>query len=293
MYADAVKCTSSTAGTGALTLSSVAAFVPPSSAFALAQPFAYSIYTGGDSAPVFREAGIGYLSAANTLVRARITATWDGTTTYSAANPTATDFAGAAVTIICTPHASTLNTVLPTVDGQTSGINRFLTSAGRSLAQSPQTLPSLTIYYVPFQIRSAAPIGSLAMNVTGAAAGTAQIGIYQMTEKGYPGRLITSVAGIDTGTTGLKNVSLATPIMLPAGDYFTAMVTSGGPQVTGYTTSGSQIMGCQPFGFNGINPIEFRTENAATAVLPATASSTTTSVGTGAQHPPCVFLGVQ
>lgn len=293
MLGDGIKQTSTSSGTGALTVAAVPGSVALSQAFAIGQMLAYSIYTGGDSAPVFREAGIGYLSAASTLVRARVTATFDGSSAYNATNPTATDFAGAAITVICTPHASTLMSVLPTVDGQTAGINRFITSAGRSISQSQQTVPGQTVFYLPFLLRTAAPIASLAVNILVGAAGAAQLGIYQMTEKGYPGKLLASVTGIDTSTTGLKNIPLAAPIMLPAGDYFTAFVASGGPAVTGYTTNVGQILGGAPFGFNGTSPVEFRTESSTSAVLPATAATTTGGTGIGAQHPPCVFLGVQ
>ena len=69
--ADWVKDTTSTTGTGNLTLSGTAAagYVTFFAAFGLHVRFPYVIWTDGSTE---REAGIGYLSAATTLVREHV-----------------------------------------------------------------------------------------------------------------------------------------------------------------------------------------------------------------------------
>ena len=73
MLANWVRATSSTTGTGNLTLSSVSGYPQPSGAFAVGQRWAYCLLDDSTGKPI--EAGIGYLSAATTFVREYPTAT--------------------------------------------------------------------------------------------------------------------------------------------------------------------------------------------------------------------------
>jgi hypothetical protein len=296
MLANAVKQTTATAGAGPLTVAIVTNFLPLSQKFALNQPFQYSAYTGTDAAPVFREAGIGALTASNVMARLSVRETSDGTTSNTIA-PTATDFGGASVTIICTPLPMFTESMLPTVDAQSSAVSRFLTSAARNLNTSPTGPASGSAYYTPFLLRCAATITSLAVNVTTAAGAgaTAQIGIYACNEKGYVGARL-AVATVDISTTGIKVATLSTPVALPPGWYYTALVgTDGTVRVTGYASTTSNMIGGAPLGFSSsLTMIDYRIEGGVAGnVLPAQASTTTSATNVGGGASPIIYLGVQ
>jgi hypothetical protein len=278
MLGNGILVTSTTSGTGNMTVAGVTGYTDfLATGLQIGQRFPYTAETLANGEWIFREAGWGKMSDSTTLVRGRVVAKSDGAGTYTNGNMTPTDFGGATVRIICTPHAGSMMTALPTVDGQTAGINRFLASAGRSVAQSPQQLTSLTLYYVHFILRTGGWVTSLGLNVTTPQTGNARIGVYDVNEKGYIGKLLASSGDIDVSTSGLKAPTLGSPIFLPPGDYFTGAVASTGgtgPTVTAYTTNTAQVMGGGPLGFNGIAPIEFRTEALGSLVLPSTASAT-------------------
>lgn len=290
MLGNAIKQTTTTTGTGNLTLAGVAGYPTLANAFVIGQPFAYSLL---DAAGLFLEAGIGYLLDATTMVRVRVTATFVGNVyTKEAAAPVT--LAGV-TTVLCTPNAATLMTALPTVDGQSSNVARLVTSAGRSVSQSPQPMSANIVYYVPFLLRTGADVTALGIGVQNAGAGVARTGVYAVNEKGYMGKLLATTGDLDVSTSGFKMGTLAQAISLPPGDYYSAVVSSVGFTVTAYTTNGTQTMGGGPLGFNAgnIQPWEFRSESVGSAVLPANAAAVTSATAFGATHPPCVFLGVQ
>lgn len=72
-YANRVKDSTTTTGTGNITLSGTAptGFVSFNTAYGTSHPFEYSISSSGGSE---WETGVGYLSASTTLVRSRVTA---------------------------------------------------------------------------------------------------------------------------------------------------------------------------------------------------------------------------
>lgn len=81
-YANRVKDSTTTTGTGNITLSGTAptGFVSFNTAYGLNHPFEYSISSSGGSE---WETGVGYLSGSTTLVRARVT---DSSNSGSAVN---------------------------------------------------------------------------------------------------------------------------------------------------------------------------------------------------------------
>jgi hypothetical protein len=295
MLTNAAKHTSSTSGAGALTLANITGFGALSQKFGLNQPFQYSAYTGTDSAPVFREAGIGALTSSNVMARLAVRETSDGTTSNTT-TPTATDFAGAAVTILCTPLAIFTESMMPSVDVQSASVARYLTSAGRTGVTTSVGPTALRVYYVPFLLRVGAPVASLAISVSTLGAGVvARAGIYACNEKGYPGALLASTSDLDCSSTGIKAGTLAQPLVLAPGWYFAAFVISGTASVTAYTSNVSNVLGGSPFGFSTASvpvQIDFRIETVASAVLPTTASTSTSASTVGAAHTPLVYFGV-
>lgn len=288
MLGNGIKQTTATTGAGNLTLAAVTGCPTFANVFSVNQPFAYSLL---NSDGLFVESGIAYLADLTTMVRARVSSTFVGGT-YTKVGATPVSLTGT-TTIIGTPHAATLESVMPTVDGQTAGINRMMTTAHRTTAQTAQAMTALRLSYVPFlmRVRGAVNTLSINVNVAGAAGKVARLGLYSCNELGYPGILLASTADFAIDSTGLKMNSV-TPVSLPAGWYYAASISDGAPSVLMHTAS-SPAYGGSPLGYLGTAPIDFRYEILADTNMPAAASTTTTGVSAGAQHMPMVFAGVE
>ncbi len=288
MLATGIKQTTATTGTGSLTLAAVSGAPKLSDAFPVGVRFAYTLL---DEAGLFLEAGIGYLSDTTTLVRARVAATFTGSS-YASSAPTAVALAGT-TTVIATPHAATLESMMPTVDAISAGVMRYLSSAART-ASTAATGPSTNLaYYPPYLHRCGSPVITLAVNVTTAiAGGMGQIGLYACNENGGVGALIFKSGDIDMSTTGVKVVTLPAPVALPSGWYYTGFVGNNGSlRVTGYTSNVTAVLGGTPCGFNSaMVQIECRTESAPGAQLPTTPNPVNAlTIGTPM---PLVYVGV-
>ena len=288
MLGNGIEQTTGTTGTGNLTLAAVAGCPTFANVFALNQEFVYALRNASGR---FIEAGIGYLSDATTLVRARVCSIYSGGV-YTKVGATPVDLTGT-TTVICTPHAATLESVMPTVDAQTAGINRMVTTAHRTTAQTAQAMTTSRLSYVPFLLRVRAAVNALSINVNtaGAAGKVARLGIYSCNVSGYPGTLLTSTADFAIDSTGLKTNSVS-PVSLPAGWYYAASISDGAPVILMHT-AGNPAYGGSPLGYSGTSPIDFRYEILADTNMPATANTTTTGVAAGAQHLPMVFVGVE
>jgi hypothetical protein len=290
MLGDGIKQTTATTGSGALTLSAVTGYPKLSDVFAVGQLFSYTLL---DSNGLLLEAGDGALTDATTMTRAKVCATFSGTT-YANSAPSAISLSGT-TTVVCTPHAATLESMLPTVDSQSASISRYLTSAHRNLATTTSGPSANNVQYMPFLLRCGAPVASLAVNVTTLGAGdTARAGLYVCNEKGYPGALLATTGSLDLSTTGVKGGTLAAPLFLPPGWYYTGFVASSGtPRLTAYSSGTSNQMGGSPLGFNSsLTAIELRTESVGSTALPATASTTSSAQAIGNIHPIIVHVGV-
>lgn len=288
MFGNAIKQTTSSTGTGNLTLSSVSGYPQFSDVFALNQQFSYVLLDSGDK---FIEAGIGYLSGSTTLVRAKVSSTYVSST-YNASTATAASLSGT-TTVICALHAATTEAPLATVDSQSASVNRFLLSAHHNNSLTTQTMGADRLYYTPFLLRTGAQITALSISVATLAVGSsAKAGIYTCNEKGYIGSLLASVSGLDCTSTGVKTVSLGSPVFLPAGWYYIGFVATGAaPGLLGYASASASILNGCPLGFAGTTGIELRYETLAPAAsLPSTANTTTTAQNVGVTNPPAVFL---
>ena len=287
MLGNGINQTTTTTGTGDLTLTAVSGAPTFTDVFDVNQLFSYSLLTAEG---LFIESGLAYLSSATVMVRAKVNATYSGGT-YTKVSAAAVSLSGT-TTIICTPTSSTLSSVLPTVDDQSAGINRFVTAANRTIGNTPASVVALRCYYVPFLLATGGTIVSMSVNVTGAVAGDARCGVYSCNEKGYVGSLLAETANLNIGSTGIKTDTLAAPVRLSPGWYFVACVASSNASIISYQSSTSNLNGGSPLGFSGTTPIEFRYEVLGSAVLPATANAATTGVNLGINHIPLVYLGM-
>jgi hypothetical protein len=102
MFANNVKETTATTGTGTVTLAAVAGSARGADAFAVGDLVPYGIRSGDDW-----EWGIGTVGATNTLARTTINATFVAGV-YNKATPTAITLAGTS-TVIVTPHADAVS----------------------------------------------------------------------------------------------------------------------------------------------------------------------------------------
>jgi len=86
--------------------------------------------------------------------------------------------------------------------------------------------------YLGIRLNRARIISSITVNIVAgdALATISKAGFYSVGADGKPDKLLCSVS-IDVTTTGIKSTALASPISLPAGDYYTAFATDGAPTV--------------------------------------------------------------
>ncbi len=159
----------------------------------------------------------------------------------------------------------------------------YIPYATNCTALTTITLTASRIYYIPFVPPLNIQVTNLAIEVTTAATGTGQIGIY--TSNNYrPSTLITeSVVSIDTGTTGVKSGTIS--VNLNAGQlYWLALINSGGATIRAVAVGGVQpILGIATGG-TAWNTHYFQAGSGGT--LPTTAG--TLSNGTGG--PPAIYM---
>lgn len=288
MLGNGIKQTTTTAGAGNLTVAAVAGY-PTLASMPLGVTFPYSAYTGTDAAPVFRESGIGIMNDATTMARVRISSTCDGTSAPVTVGATATDFGGAAVTIICTPHAATADSAIQTVDSQSTGHLRLIGSAHHNSMTGTLTAAANTTYYMPFLLRAGITLDSLAIQVTTAAAAgtTATLGVFALNEKSYPGRQLAKTGSIDCTTTGVKNAAVLTSVFLSPGYYVVVFAASANVAVTCFSSPAYNASASQPFGLGSFTiPITFR--YSATLALPTDAPTGMLSTGNDF---PAIYMG--
>lgn len=282
MLGDAIKQTTTTTGTGALTVAAVTGYPTLANVFALGQPFSYTLL---DSNGLFLEAGVGILTSSTVMTRSRICATFAGTT-YTTSGATASSLSGT-TTVIGTPHAASMAAVPQTVDGFNSGVGRYISSAGTTNLRTTYTLGA-TMFYIPFMSEFGCIATAMAMEVTAAVSGNAQLGIYAVAPLGQPGKLLASTAAFAVGTTGWKKPALSANFAMPAGPYYVGLACSPAITVTAisnadYNTENS------PLGFAGdsFTPILFRYDS---TLMPSDASAIAT---TGAAvNVPAILIGV-
>lgn len=251
MLGNGIKQTTSTAGTGALTLAAVTGFPGFSARFSNGvngDPFHYALI---DSAGVGVEWGIGRLSDATTLVREKILATWNGTT-YNDATPTAISLSGT-YTVLCADNASA-RPVAPVATDSSLASPRFIIGAQWAANPGAGVAPGANnMVTLPYRLDMTAIVSGVGVKVTtaGAAGTKLRAALYRMDKNGHPGTVITETAsGLAVDTTGNKSLTFPASIRLDAGWYFVALLGNGGAALAG---SNAQAGGgqCQMWGTVG------------------------------------------
>lgn len=279
-----IKETTTTTGTGAVTLSAVTNFVRVSQAFGVGDLVSYCLTSGNGD----KEWGIGKLGAGNTLSRDYVDATLVGTT-FTRAGATPISLTGTS-TLLVVEHGDAPAISRPTlsVPFMSQYLSPFLATnnAGSTIAMVANRL-----YAVPFITPAYTDdLSGIAIVVTTLAAGTAYVGISESARAagGYrPGRLL-GQAQIDTSTTGIKSDTVNYAPRLRTGHLYWALITcTGAPTIRGLTyQTAIPMMG---IGTDGINPWTMLYESQAGPIPSDLSADAFTAATAGSTIPSILF----
>ena len=212
MLANWTKATTTTAGTGDLTLAAVTGFPTFADVFSVGQIVAYSILNSSGQ-PI--EEGVGCYSAADTLTRTVPCATYSGGV-YDSTAPSVISLSGTYTVI-----ASSVRGMAPTLPQiNTAAAARYFSSPSHQASVNSRSLVAGDLLAVPFLFSAGRPVDAFAIEVTtlGASA-VARVGLYSVGANGLPSKLLIESADIDCSTTGVK-VSTFGAVSIHPGWYY-------------------------------------------------------------------------
>lgn len=250
MIANWVKASTTTTGTGTLTLSSVAGYPRPSDAIATGVHVQYTILTSAGDL----EAGVGTVSAGNTLTRDLITSTWAGGV-YTSVAPSALSLpAGTHEVIITQTAANTFNAAEypQSVIANSNFVSQHIAGAGSAQNCSNATYVGQQTAY-PFVLTTAGVLTGFACQVSVLGASDNFFALYQCAPNGGPGKRIAHhTTAINTGSTGYKTAAAAANVRVTPGAYWMGWLTVSGtsPSLRGL------FAGAHPFGNVGDLPLD-------------------------------------
>lgn len=230
MLGNWIKQTTTTTGTGNLSLSSISGYPVASSQFAVSERFSYAILDDGTGQPI--ERGIGYLDGSGNLVREKVRATYVSGT-YSASSPSAVSLAAGTKTVICA--ASSLS-ALAARQGVWANSNKGYGDV--HLAASNGTIPLIAdrAYAVPFQATVDAEIDAVVFRITTAASSGKLIkaAIFSVGPDGLPGVNLAESSSIAADSTGIKAATFTR--FTPPPVFFACILSDGAPTITASST---------------------------------------------------------
>lgn len=226
MLGNWVRCTTTTTGTGNLTLSSVSGYPDFNAVFGVGAYCYYAILNDSDGTPI--EIGIGHLSASTTLVRDKVIATYVSGT-YDDTAPSAVSLAAGTKRVVCTPEASAFGAPVTDIMSGISGDydRRGFGPAAHSATYSSGAAVKDRCYYVPIQVTANVTIAKLSAT-NGATAGTGgtngfRLGLYNSLPTGGPGAKLFESGNLASSAYAELVYTLATPVRLPPGWYYGAV----------------------------------------------------------------------
>lgn len=286
MLGNWIRETTTTTGTGNLTVSSVSGYPTFDNVFGTGVYFYYSILDDSSGAPF--EVGIGHLSASTTLVRDLPIATYDSAT-YDDTAPSAVSLASGTKRVICTGVAENYAPSIQTIASVVAGANDrrgFLSSYMDGAAVA--TLTKDRLYYSAIDVAVWVSVASLRArtNIAGSGATVGfRIGLYNTLPNGSPGDLIAQSGNIATGTNTELTFTPGTPLRLKPGRYWTAIANDLTTQGSVYSGASSTQIGPGALGFSQAGGYGFRnvglyeTLSASWTALPSSAASSMTTLG--------------
>lgn len=220
-----IRQTTTTTGTGNLTLSSVSGYPTFSTQFATNQRFKYVILDDSTGAPI--EAGIGYLNSTPELVRERIEATMVSGT-FDGSTPSAVSLASGTKRVICTGTAGGLQIMAPGVwqdtnkvygdSGIINAVGTLATTADRAYAVRMTHAVDSEIDAIMFRVTTAAAAGKLA-----------KVAVFSMGADGLPGVSLAESSSIAVDSTGVKTGTFTA--FRPPAEYFACFLSDGTPTI--------------------------------------------------------------
>lgn len=238
MFANRVKETTTTEGTGNLTLLGAEAnHATINAKFGLNRRFNYWVVHGTTAF----EVGVGYLSASNTLVRETVKDNSLGTTALI-------NFTSGTKTVRVSPSASMLIPALPTIRNP-SGLGKLMLPFNVGVSEGNSvTLTADRLYLKPIMYVQGGLVSALKTYVVTGAAGTkARMGLYELAADGAPGRLIVQSNDISTVSSGMQSASAIANAPVMPGWYYLAIIASGAVAFNPYETLNYNV-GATPAG---------------------------------------------
>jgi hypothetical protein len=265
MLGNWINQTTTTTGTGALTLAAVSGFPPASSQFATNERFQYAILDDATGAPL--ERGLGYLDGSGNLVREKpLSAMVAGV--YSGVAVAAVTLPAGAKRVICTPGAHAQVSCPAGMWAPGTGYRAY-GDAHMSVSPGNNALQADRVYLVPFLAALDSDIDAVLIRVTtaGAAGKLATAAIYSVGLDGLPGVKLVESAPVAIDTIGVKAISFSA--MRPPPRFFVALLCDGAPSIQHVS---SQAVNAWPLGYDGsLIPITFLHHAGATGLaFPAT-----------------------
>lgn len=271
MFGNWIQQTTTTTGTGNLTLVSVTGYPAFSTQMASGQRFAYTILDDASGDPI--ESGIGYLSS-GALVRERIESTMVSGTFDNTA-PSAVSLASGTKRVICSPTAAVVSApaagaYLPSggVRGYGDG-NQVFGSGGGFTLWANQAITK------PFSALASQELDAVVCRITTAGSGGALIrgAVYSVGADGLPGVKLVESGAVAGDTTGIKELTFTA--FRPPPRFFVGVIASA--NITFYATQ-SSVNG-MALGFNNVmEPIGFLLKNGSGTTFPADWSSPSNGV---------------
>lgn len=246
MLANWIRQTTTSTGSGDLTLSTVTGYPAFSDEFVIGQPFYYTILNASDGSPV--ENGIGKLSASNTLVRTVALQTFSGSFSNTPSSPVT--LSAGTYQVICSGNmmaggvttfpgvisnaairGAVLYPHIPAANTKALTVNTPMLIAGR-LDASGKGLTSL---------------GVSVSTAAGTAANKIRIGIYSINTDGSVGALVAETGDMLPNTTGAKSSTLVGGKKnIPPGWYYFVLLSDINPTLS--AGSASLTAQCSPLG---------------------------------------------
>lgn len=246
MFANGIKETTTTSGTGTLTLSSVTGYARFST-LPTGTIVSYAIKTASDD----WEWGLGTIAASNTLERSQVNSTLVSGT-YTSTGASALSLSGTSE-VICTAAAESFIGSAKNVNQNASLNTQKLITSQHILTNNASSTGFSAVadqlYLVPFWLVASATIDALAVRVgTGAAAKSVRMGIYDIDQNGHPATLLAETGVLSAATSSTDVIGTFSGIRINAGWYFVALVSDGTPAL-GRLSAGGHLPG-----FLGVDP---------------------------------------
>lgn len=226
MLGNWIRETTTTTGTGNLTVSSVSGYPTINTLFPVNERFYYSILDDSTGAPI--ECGIGYLSASTTLVRERPVASMVSGT-YDATAVSAVSLASGTKRVIVAALSQSFMPALPyagaiTGTGKHVGSGNVFASQSAGTSNCIDTSGRLNLW--PFLLTYGGEFDAFVVQVSTAQADKImRIGLYGTKgSNGQPSDLIVEGSTtVDLGSTGVKTTTFTSRVLAP-GWYYMAEV---------------------------------------------------------------------